>query len=199
MEPHVPTPCRPSTGAVVLANMVVCFALMSSIPAAAVVINFDDLATGVPVTTQYPEVTFSSDPGFENRTAADFDLGTSLPNYICTAEIGGMLTCTNLTRLDFTSPVSNLTLYAAGDDMTGAAAQIDVYVNNVLSGTVNVITDAVFETPHLVDLTAFSSVTRIDIDDIKDPGGLAWDDFQFETLATPVTPTTWGGIKAAFR
>jgi hypothetical protein len=69
----------------------------------------------------------------------------------------------------------------------------------VLSGTVDVITDSIFESPHLVDLTAFSAITRIDIYKITDPGGLAWDDFNFETLATPVTPATWGNIKATYR
>jgi len=198
MEP-LSIPRRPSQGALALACTAGCFALMSSIPAGAIVINFDNLNAGVPVTTQYPEAVFSSDPGFENRTADDYNLGTSLPNYICTGEVGGELTCTNLTRLDFTSPVSNLTFFATGDNATGVTAQVDVYENHVLSGTVDVITDSVFKSPNLVDLTAFSAITRIDIYQITDPGGLAWDDFNFETLATPVTPATWGNIKATYR
>ncbi len=71
---------------------------------AATVIDFDGLALGVAVTNQYPEATFSSETGFENRTAADFNLGTSLPNYICTAAVGGDLTCANQTIVDFTAP-----------------------------------------------------------------------------------------------
>lgn len=167
--------------------------------AATAIIDFDDLASGVPVTTQYPEVTFSSDAGFENRTASDFNLGTSLPNYICTAEVGGTLSCTNTTRLVFTTSVSNLTFYAAGDDDAGVTGQVDVYENGVFSATVDVVTDGVFEAPHLVDLSAFVDVTEIVIRNITNGGGLAWDDFVFDTAPTPVEEVGWGELKSLYR
>src|SRR5262245_54259216 len=76
--------------------------------ARATVIDFDDLASGVAVTNQYPEATFSSDAGFENATDSFYNLGTSTPNYICTRLTGGEFTCTNTTFVVFTFPVNNL-------------------------------------------------------------------------------------------
>lgn len=143
-------------------------------------ITFDDLPCATVVTNQYPEATFSSDAGFVNITACDYDLGTSLPNYLCTAAAGGSLTCSNTTTIDFTTPVNKLTFMAGGDDTAGITASVDVYENGVLAGTVPIETDGDFTTPHLVDLTAFHSVTRIVIDRISNGGGLGFDDFKFE-------------------
>jgi hypothetical protein len=59
-------------------------------------INFDNLAIGIVVTNQYPQVTFSSDAGEVIVTRSDFGivgglngLGSSAPNYICTAAASG--------------------------------------------------------------------------------------------------------------
>ena len=50
-----------------------------------VVINFDNLPRGTVVTNQYPEATFSSDSTDVNKTDSEFNLGSSGPNYILTA------------------------------------------------------------------------------------------------------------------
>jgi len=103
-----------------------------------VVIDFDDLADGEVVTTQYPEATFSSSAGSDNK-AATGDFGTSLPNFICTGPVGGPINCTEPTFIDFTSSVSNLTLMGVGIDDTGVVAQVDVFVGGALDSTVDVI------------------------------------------------------------
>ena len=172
---------------------------LAAAPAGATVINFDGLAEGVAVTNQFPEAVFSSDPGFENRTAADFDLGTSPPNYLCTGIVGGPLTCTNRTIIDFTTPVSNLTFFAAGDNDAGPTAKVDVYQNGVLTATVDVVTDGVFESPDAVVLTGYASITRIVLHSITDGGGLGWDDFSFSEEPVAVEPASWGGLKALYR
>lgn len=143
-------------------------------------IDFDGLPCDAVVTNQFPGATFSSVAGRENRTSCLFDLGTTLPNYICTSYLTGELTCSDPTFVDFTTPVKHLTFVAAGDDSAGVTAKVDVYQNAVFTATVDVVTDGVFRTPHLVDLTAFSDVTRIEIHEITDLGGLAWDDFCFD-------------------
>ena len=105
----------------------------------------------------------------------------------------------NTTTVDFTSAVNNLKFYAGGDDTQGVTAQVQVYVNNIHTATVDVVTDGVFATPHLVDLSAYVDVTRIVIHNITDAGGLAWDDFTFDVGTVPVRSTTWGQIKSLYR
>src|SRR5258708_29394483 len=75
--------------------------LLATRPASAVVINFDNLGNGVVVTNQYPQATFSSDPGFQILTTPQ-NLGSSLPNFICTAPAGGPIASTPPRLVDFT-------------------------------------------------------------------------------------------------
>ena len=155
-------------------------------PVAAVVINFDNLADGVVVSSQYPEATFSSTAGFVNLTAAQ-SLGSSLPNFICTGPAGGgTIDCTHETIVTFTSPVSGLTFLEIGDNNEGVNALVDVFVNGVLAATVGAVGDADGFVPNLVDLSAFSNVTSIRIHSITDVAGLGWDDFTFTVGASQV-------------
>lgn len=148
--------------------------------AAPVTINFDSLGSGVTVTNQFPEATFSSNAGFRVVTSAQ-NIGNSPPNFICTAAVGGSIDCTHDVFVDFTSAVNGLSFKAIGDDAVGTVAVVDVFDIGGLLGTVNVVADSVFFTPTLVDLAAFSNVTRIAIRNVTDPGGLGWDDFSFNS------------------
>ena len=66
-----------------------------------------------------------------------------------------------------------------------APGTVDVYVSGSLAGTVAIIGDGDgLMTPAFVDLSAFSNVTRIEIDPNPDPAGLGFDDFCFESIAT---------------
>lgn len=142
-------------------------------------IDFDNLANCEVITTQYPEATFSTEPGFENVATAQ-NYGSSLPNFLCTSGPSCALTCVNEVYLAFTSPVSNLTFLAIGDNDIGVTAKVDVFVNGAFAATVDVVTDGDLNHPDLVNLSAFSNVTRIEIHDITDLGGLGWDDFIFD-------------------
>ena len=157
----------------------------------AATINFDSLGNGVAVTNQFAALgTFSSEAGFTNLTTAQ-NLGSSLPNFICTGPIGGSIDCTHETILDFTNPVSGLTLLGVGVNDVGVVAQIDVFVNSLFNSTVSVIGTGTPLNPVLVNLGAFSNVTRIRIRNITDAAGIGWDDFTFETGAAAVPePTT---------
>jgi len=149
--------------------------------ASAVVIDFSALSPGTAATNQYPTATFSSIAGEENRVLNDFNFGAnSTPNYICTATVGGELDCSSPVYVDFTSPVSGLTFYALGDDALGTPASVDVYSGANLLGTVPIIVDGNFNTVQLVNLTAYSSVTRIEISANTDINGLAYDTFSFD-------------------
>lgn len=150
------------------------------VPCAAVVIDFSSLSVGTAVTNQYPDATFSSVLGEENRVQNDFNFGiNSSPNYICTATIGGELDCSNPVFVDFTAPVFSLSFYTLGDDAAGTPASVDVYNGANLLGTTPINVDGNFNTVEWVDLTAYSNVTRIEISANTDINGLAYDTFSF--------------------
>ncbi len=147
------------------------------------IIDFDALAVGDVVTNQFPEATFSSIVGQENVVRADFNFGPlSFPNYICTKNVGGPLNCKKPTIVDFTLPVNDLTFLAMGDDFVGVQATVDVFENAVFSATVDITVDGIFNTVDVVDLSGFTNVTRIEIGNITDGSGLAWDRFTFNVV-----------------
>ena len=165
----------------------------------AVVIDFDNVAAGTVITNNYADATFSSNAGQENRTEAQ-NLGSSLPNFICTFAIGGQINCVNDTYVDFTSAVNNLTFYSIGANDNGHNADVDVFVNNAFAGTVQVIGNGTGSTPDLVDLTAFNNITRIEIKNITDFAGLGWDDFSFNVVPEPFSMIAFSaGIVALAR
>ena len=167
------------------------FAMPIALPAgsaSATVIGFDDLPNGTVVTTQYPSATFSSIPGEDLVIDNSYDFGApSYPNYICTAGVQSSIDCTNPVYVDFTSPVNNLTFQALGDNSPGVQAQVDVFQGGVYSATVPISVNGDFNTPLLVDLSAYGNVTRIAIHDVTDPAGLAWDTFSFNPVPEPST------------
>jgi hypothetical protein len=138
--------------------------------AGATIINFDDLPNNTIVTNQYPEATFSSNPGFVNWTTAQ-DLGSSPPNFICTGPASGGIDCAHDVFVDFTNPVNNLRFVGVGVNNTGVVAQVDVFVNGINTATVPMIGQGNPFVPVPVDLTAFPDVTRIAIHDVTDRGG----------------------------
>ncbi|HZE56287.1 MAG TPA: hypothetical protein VE031_00385 [Chthoniobacterales bacterium] len=156
-----------------------------------VVINFDDLpqggTTGVVVSNQYPQVNFSSSPGFANYVTTQSFYNSSKPNFICTGPIGGAIDCVHATILDFAGPVNNLTFVGDGINDSGLVAQVDVFQAGGSTATVDVIGHASVLNPELVDLRQFTNVTKIVIRSITDRDGIGWDDFIFDT--GPITIT----------
>ncbi|MBI5707689.1 MAG: PEP-CTERM sorting domain-containing protein [Armatimonadetes bacterium] len=157
---------------------------------ASTTINFDNVAAGTVITTQYAGVTFSSNSGQENRAEAQ-NLGSSLPNFICTFAVGGSINCVNDTYVDFAGGVSNLSFLAIGADNNGHNADVDVFINNVFDHTVQVIGNGTPYTPDLVTI-AGSNITRIEIKNITDGAGLGWDDFTYDAVPEPGTLAALG-------
>ena len=146
-------------------------------------INFDNLPVSTVVSSQYPQAVFSSDPGEVLLTVAQ-NLGSSLPNFICTAPAAGVIDCTHSVIVKFTSPVNHLTFLGTGVNDTGKVAEVDVFQNGVLSSTVDMMGISTIA-PVLVDLSAFTNVTSIDIHDITDLEGISWAFFSSSILARP--------------
>lgn len=157
----------------------------ASMAAQATVIGFEEFGnvgvTGTVVTNQYPEVTFSSSGGNVNIVSSQPNIGFGL-NFLCTAS--GSINCTGETVLDFTSKVSNLSLWAVGSNDAGVTAKVDVFTNGAYTATQDITTNGIFNTPNFVDLTAYHNVTSIRLYGITDGGGLGWDNFEF-TSAVP--------------
>lgn len=165
--------------------------------AQAVTITFDDLASGAEVTNQYAGVTFSSQAGSRILTTAqDFD--TSLPNFICSGT--GSINCVDDVYLDFDFGVSGLSFLAVGDNNVGDVGDVRVFSGLSLLGTVDLIMDGnPSGAPHLIDLGAFTNVTRIEIVDMIDAAGLGYDDFTFTPGDTVVPePSTWAMLILGF-
>ena len=154
-------------------------------PAKAVVIDFESLSGGTEVTNQFPEATFSSNSGFVirvfNAPFAGF-FGTSGIDLIAPAVSGSGFNFFQDVFVDFTNPVNNLTFLAAANNSIGNIAQVDVFAT--LAGSVNVVGDGNLNTASLVDLTAFTNVTRIEIKNVTDQFGLGYDDFIFDVAVT---------------
>jgi len=174
-----------------LARLVVTLATIAIVPAPAfaALITFEGLANGTVITNQFPDVTFSANAGFQNQVSAQPGIGFGT-NFICTAPIGGFINCAQETILDFTAPVNSLQFWQVGDNAIGVVAQVDVFENFAFSSTVDILGSNDFNTPNLVDLTSFTDVTRIRIHSITDPGGVGWDNFEFDESASVSEPAT---------
>jgi hypothetical protein len=141
-------------------------------------IDFDALATGVTVTNDYADATFSAPSGFANWTVA-LAGGSSQPNVIMTGPAAGGSDGLEETDVDFRAPMASLTFLAVGVDGTGPVASVNVFESGVLTATVAIEGIGDPATPVRVDLTSFHDVTRIEITGITDVGGIGLDDFNF--------------------
>ena len=163
--------------------------LVSAANASPTVIGFEDFGpvgvSGPTVTNQYPDVLFSSTGSNVNIVSTQPGIGAG-DNFLCTGNPG--INCTGETILTFDNPVSGVSFLAVGSNNSGVQALVDIFVNGAFAATNNIVVSGVFNTPDLVDLSAFNDVTSIRIHDITDGGGLGWDNFTF-TTAVPEPET----------
>lgn len=163
--------------------------MVSLASAAPTVIGFEDFGpvgiSGPTVTNQYPGVLFSSTGSNVNIVSTQPGIGDG-DNFLCTGSPG--INCTGETILTFDNPVSGVSFLAVGSNNSGVQALVDVFVNGAFAATNNITVSGIFNTPDLVDLSAFNNVTSIRIHDITDGGGLGWDNFTF-TSAVPEPET----------
>ncbi|MFN6461375.1 MAG: cadherin-like domain-containing protein [Nostoc sp. DedVER02] len=161
-------------------------------------INFDNLAPGTVLTNQFSGVTFSSDPG-NSVTTLFYPLGPSQPNVIGTANSTGQINGNLNLNVDFAQPVNDLSFFVVGDNTVGTAAKIDVYTTTSSSPiTVNLITDGNGFAPDLVDLSSFTNITRISINNVTDPAGIGYDSFQFNFVPVAVDDSATTNEDTAF-
>lgn len=181
--------------------------LCSTTPAAAQeVINFDTLVDGNVVTNQFAGlgVTFSAEAGSQVIVTTQ-NLGSSLPNFICSG-VSGSINCTDDIFIDFAAAISGLTFLSIGANNVGDVGDVRVFANALLLGTVDITANGTPSSPDLVDLSAFSGITRIEIVNITDAAGIGLDDFRFTLSSAVPEPSTWammllgfGGMGVALR
>lgn len=168
-------------------------------PASADTIDFDALPAGAIVTTQYPGVTFSSSAGHDVVTTSQSSTyHTSEPNFICSG-VGGGITCVDPVYLDFSTGVSGLHFLAVGDDSSGIIGSASVFAGATFLGSVDIVGDGIlFDAPMMIDLSAFSGITRLEIT-TTDPAGLGYDDFTFKPGSGAVPElVTWALMAVGF-
>lgn len=161
-------------------------------------INFDDLAAGTMVTTQYAGVTFSSIAGQVNMTHSFTNGGNSAPNILCSADAAGAVNCLNPTFIDFAQPVINLSFLAVEPNGEGEVASINIYQSGSFTTNLPLIglgSGGEFGAGNVpVDLSAFSNITRIEL---VGPGGsglldgagngIGWDNFNYSFVPAPAS------------
>lgn len=155
-------------------------------------INFDDLPVGVTVTNQYAGVEFSSAAGFENRTLGDAGaFGSSAPNHILSAVIGGGLTGLDELIVNFNTQVNDLRFVSTAVNVSGPYGLMEITYGGGLQTQIDVVGDGSPDIADPVDLSAYAGVTRVRIFGLNDPGGVGWDDFSFTQVPEP---TLVGGL-----
>ena len=156
------------------------FGMASTVIANPIKIGFEKFGNvgifGPVITNQYPSVVFSSTNGNVNIVSSQGGIGDGM-NFLCTGN--SSINCTGETILNFSNPVSHLSFLAVGSNDQGVQALVDVFVNNSFFATNNIVVGGKFNTPDLVDLTAFDNVTSIRIHNVTDGGGLGWDNFTY--------------------
>lgn len=175
---------RRQLSALLLASTL-CFASAAS---AQTVINFDNLANGVVVTNQYAGVSFSSTAGNTNYITAQSSYNGSKPNFLCTGPVNSSINCTASTIVTFESAVSGVSLKGMGINDGGnvKVAQVDLYNGLTFLGSQNILGNGEGYNPLLIDLSSWGSITRFELTNITDGGGIGWDDITYTSGSTSV-------------
>jgi hypothetical protein len=143
-----------------------------------VVINFDDLPANTEVLGQYAaRLSFSSEAGIKIWAENLINIGQSAPNYLTA---GGGSDVLHPLFIKFSKPVQGLKFNALSVTDTGPVARFRIFKGAELAGTVDLIGKGTSFVPVPVDLSAYSGVTRLEVVDITDRFGIAYDDFSFD-------------------
>lgn len=169
--------------------------------AQAAVINFDDLPSGVVVTNQYAALgaIFSSNQFNVSLGFVSGPTSTSVPNILCTSSTPDLsgLNCAERTTVDFVNPVNNLTFLVVEANSAGVNGRVSIYQGGAApSAFVNILgvnNGAGGSGNHTLDLSAFTGITRIDLEGPTgagsqldaNGGGIGWDDFSYDVVPAP--------------
>ncbi len=144
-----------------------------------VLLRFDDLAAGVDIVAQYPDVTFGSQAGCANETSANYDFGQSPPNYVTTYFSCGTGDTAPI-DIKFASAVRGIKLRGIGVNASGKAATFKLIHADQRITMVDLVGVGAALTPLPIDLSAHQDVVELHVIDITDAFGVGYDDLEFD-------------------
>ena len=109
------------------------------------------------------------------------------PNFLCSGALNARIDCSDDTIVQFAAPVSKLMFDALGVDDTGQVADFDVWGQKGLIATVPETGNAGGENAEQQDLRSYQGITALVIYNISDPGGIGWNNFEFEQAGKSTT------------
>ncbi len=170
-------------------KLIALLVLLLPVSAQAVFIDFEAIPDYGTVTNQYPGVLFSA-PGstVEVSDYGAVDWGTAAPKIACPRDDNSY--CGGTLVVDFLNPASLLTFLFTGDDFAGIVGTALISDTNGLLSIMTLVGDADPFTSHLVDFSAYSGITRLEViltDEEYRLEGLGYDDFNFSTVPEPAT------------
>ncbi|MBI5394938.1 MAG: VPLPA-CTERM sorting domain-containing protein [Verrucomicrobia bacterium] len=157
-----------------------------------VIRGFDEFLNGSVYFDQYPEFSITTDtPGATVSVLSAGSFAVSAPNivggYIPGAPPAGGTIGNLLVEFHDATPLYFKWL---GDETGGDVGDVWVYESGVHTATLDLISDANHFNVKTLDLTAYANVTRIDIKNITDLAGLAFDNFAVNTVAAVPEPAS---------
>ena len=137
-------------------------------------IDFDDLASGVAVNTQYAGLAFSTSNGQLLQTGPFGSLCETSPGNTLQAGAPGVFNAP--VTVDFSKPISNLKFRIGCIQSGGTIVKARLMMNGQAPVEVPVTPTGY---AMWVDLSAYKQVTKLELYDVADEAGLAYDDFTF--------------------
>jgi uncharacterized repeat protein (TIGR01451 family) len=164
-----------------------------------VYINFDNVPSGTVITNQYPPAIFSTSFGYYTFANGLYYYGSSYPNCLDRGPLSSPGSGYAPLYVDFTTPVNNLRFYLlAVDELRNGIAQLNIYQSGTMTASRSIPGFGNSFNPILIDVgdptssggMGYSNVTRVEVVNITDYLGIAFDDFSFTIAPTPApTPT----------
>ena len=148
--------------------------------------GFDDIEHGIIYSNQYPEFSISTDTAGFSTTVVDLrTYPMTHPNGIISYEYNGWPNdegTGNLIIDYYTAPVS---LGWTHSETAGPVADVLIYESGILTVSTNLVSDGGGFTQNTFDLSPYSNVTRVEIRNVSDYQGLAFDNFVVTPIPEP--------------
>jgi hypothetical protein len=172
-----------------LLALAIAVGLACASPASAIVVNFDDEATGS------KGATFTSGPLTFSTTAGGEIFVVQLDKHVCPSTGGN---CSLDLRIDFAFPVENLSFTVTPANVSSSV--LDVLVGLAGGGSAAFsftdFTSGAGAENNLLSFGVLSDIISLDITE-DDPGGFGYDNFTFDAVAVPA-PAAWATLLVGF-
>ncbi len=113
--------------------------------------------------------------------------------FILSCDFSTGFSCDQDMSVDFKQQVNNVSFdFLSEDNQTGEiSGYVSAFLNGILVGTVNLISDGDVLSHNAVDLSGLGLIDRLVLSSSIDPAGLGYDNFRFTPAAVPVPAAIW--------